>query len=341
MTGNLSTLARHVAIASGFALVLASCSDDAGNAEPPSTTSTVASTTTTTAPATTTTSANATTSGSLPSPTGAELCESVVHRDDSPGVKSDLLTEISGIAASRQHDGLIWAHNDSGGQPLVHLLGPLGEDLGEWPLQGAEAVDWEDMAIGPAPDGGHYLYLADFGDNVSARSEIVVYRALEPSDIASSQPIPVDSFRFTYPGGARDAESLFVDPLDGDIYIVSKYLDLSPSEVYRADAAIEPGTTTELELVAEIEPTGLLPIATAATISADGTVILLRTYSDVLLWERDPAQSVATAMTGSPCRAPAVGEPQGEAITFLPDGSGYVTISEGSNPPINLFSLPD
>jgi hypothetical protein len=34
-----------------------------------------------------------------------------------------------------------------------------------------------------------------------------------------------------------------------------------------------------------------------------------------------------------------VSEPQGEAIAVTADGRGYVTISEGSHPPVNRFDI--
>jgi hypothetical protein len=325
------------AVAVGLVLTVGACADDRGDAAPLTTTST---TTTTTLTTTTTTTAALTTTTEAPRVTAETLCANAGLEAGDVLVGSDLLTEVSGIAASRQHQGLIWAHNDSGGEPRVHLIGADGADLGQWYFDGAEAFDWEDMAIGPGPDDVDHLYAADFGDNFSIRTEVQVHRTPEPTDVTTAQPLGVETFTFTYPGGARDAESLLVDPISGDIHIISKSWDENPPAIYRAAATTETGTTTELQAVGALDLTGFNPLTTAAAISADGTVIALWTYADVLLWDRDPAESVADAMARPPCVAPGAVEQQGEAITFLPEGSGYVTISEGLNPPINRFVIP-
>ena len=48
-------------------------------------------------------------------------------------------------------------------------------------LDGATAIDWEDIAIGPGPQAETpYLYVGDIGDNAERRPNIVVYRVAEP-----------------------------------------------------------------------------------------------------------------------------------------------------------------
>ena len=47
---------------------------------------------------------------------------------------------------------------------------------------------------------------------------------------------------------------------------------------------------------------------------------------------------MGVALAGQPCTIPQKSEPQGEAIAFLADGSGYVTVSEGVNQPVWLFT---
>ena len=84
--------------------------------------------------------------------------------------------------------------------------------------------DWEDIAIGPRAEGGNYLYLGDIGDNKSVRPFVTVYRTSEPTANAGAT-IPMGSYsaaNLQFPGGPRNAESLFVDPVFGDLYILSK-----------------------------------------------------------------------------------------------------------------------
>src|SRR5688572_30035163 len=48
-------------------------------------------------------------------PSAQELCDDAVGAEDVVTVATGDLTETSGIALSRQSDGVLWAHNDSGG----------------------------------------------------------------------------------------------------------------------------------------------------------------------------------------------------------------------------------
>lgn len=323
-------LAAALALAA-LAIVAIGCGDD--TAPPP-----------TTAPATTapppTTAPTSTTVPSPASPSAAELCALIPPTTEAVVVESAVLTETSGLAASRQHDGLLWAHNDSGGSARLHLIdADTGADLGAWSLTGASAFDWEDMAIATDGDGRHHLFAADLGDNFRIRGDIRIYRSPEPADVAAPGALDAEEFVFTYPDGATDAESFFIDPETGDFIIVSKSWDDSPTTIYRAAADTAVETPTELERVGEIDLSGFHPLVTAADITADGRVIGLRTPDEVLLWDRPPGVDIATAMGAVPCVAPSEAERQGEALAFLPDGDGYITISEGANPPVHRFEI--
>lgn len=265
-------------------------------------------------------------------------------------VESTSLGEISGLAASRAHAGVLYVHNDSG-EPRARFfaIGEDGRDLGEYTLLGADFRDWEDMAAGPGPDGPS-LYFGDIGDNAARdgfgapRSEVQVYRVAEPSAAPSGPGVSelggAERFVFTYPDGPHDAESLFVDPGDSALYIISKESD-GVSGVFRASAPLVADSTTALERVATIRfGTASAPgnvQSTAADISASGDRILGRTYTSVLLWPRAPGQSVADALSADALELPQRAEMQGEAIGFTRGDGAYVTISEGGTPPVWRF----
>jgi hypothetical protein len=137
-------------------------------------------------------------------------------------VADSALTEISGIATSRKTPGVIWAHNDSGDVNRVFALNASGTRLATFYLSGASAIDWEDLAIGPGPiPGQDYLYVADTGNNSFNRATVTIYRVAEPSlagltvgaqvNLSGVEALPIQ-----YPNGARDVETLLVDPLTGD-----------------------------------------------------------------------------------------------------------------------------
>jgi hypothetical protein len=237
-------------------------------------------------------------------------------------LKDDGLDEISGMVCGRILPGVIYVHNDSGGEAAVYLLDSLGNNLGKIELIGAENRDWEDIAIGPGIDGKSYLYVGEIGDNNAVHDEIVIYRIPEPEYIFPVSSILPQKITLKYPGGARDAESLMIDPISGDIFIISKRDSLNT--LYRLPA--EKFGDGESELVELIK----LPFtsATAADISVDGSQILVKNYLAIFYWKRNPGETVEQAMSREPIQLPYSPEPQGEAIGFLPSGKAYYTLSE-------------
>ena len=283
------------------------------------------------------------TSSSTTAPTdeavdAATLCADAVAAEDVVTVANPDLSEASGLAASRQNDGVLWTHNDSGGEAEVYALGLDGADLGSVRLEGVEAVDWEDMAAGP-----DQLYLGDIGDNDAQRDSVVVYRIAEPevppTGIGATTATDVERLTLTYADGPHDAETLLADPLTGDLFVVTKQWDGTASGVYRIPADAPPGDTPVV-----MERVGDVPgvdgqMATAGDVAADGSLAAVRTYAGVLVWDREDGQSVADALEGEPCEAPAPFELQGEALALTPDGRGYVTVPEGEAPRLSRFHL--
>lgn len=263
-----------------------------------------------------------------------------------PGVvASGSVTELSGIAASRRTDGVLWVHNDSGDSARVFAVGANGSDLGEYALGAAIAIDWEDLAIGPGPDAAlTYLYVGDIGDNAAARASVQVYRVPEPAVAASAgtpapQVLPgVARLTLTYPDGPHDAEALLVDPRSGELFIVTKVLG-GTAQVFRAPANLADASTTMLTQVGTVA-LGLGGAVTAADVTPAGDVVAFRTYFSVVLFPRPSGAPLADAFTQSPCNGAVASETQGEALGFTRDGRGYVTASEGRNPALHRFVAP-
>lgn len=271
-------------------------------------------------------------------------------------VQTDLLTEISGMVASRSQPGVLWAHNDSGDIARVFAMTDEGLDLGSFTLADVQAIDWEDMALGPGPvEGEDYLYIGDIGDNAAQRAEITVYRVREPEAGSDGELTEVEALVLRYPDGPHDAEVLLVDPLDGAIYIVTKEITGIPSTVFRALA--ESGQETllaevtmvdfkALEYAAEPPPdagplvlgVGWLP--TGGDVAPDRSTVAIRTYAGVWVWDVGSDIDLWQAFAGEPCEAPSAIEGQGEALAFDTASAGFYTASEGVNPPL-YYTGPD
>jgi len=235
--------------------------------------------------------------------------------------------ELSGVAASRVNPGLLYMHEDSRNAPIL-ISNTNGEDLGKIILDRQATVDPEDIAVGPGPEEGKsYIYFADIGDNDKKRTTIAVYRLEEPVIPATDEPVEihvtdVTKLELTYPVSPYNAETLLIDPLTRDLYIVTK--ETNRAKVFRA--AYPQAAATTLEQVLNMRSFDLF---TSGDIRADGTEILLRNKGQIWYWERDPAKSLVETLLEAPSKAPYSGnERQGEGIGFAADGSGYFTNTE-------------
>ncbi len=234
---------------------------------------------------------------------------------------------------SRSMAGNLWVHQDSGNPAEIALLGHDGKIKGKLSVPNAQNLDWEDMGIGPGPQGNtNYLYLADIGDNNAQYATRTIYRFPEPASLSTSIQA-VERINFRYPDGPRDAEAVLVDPQTRDIYIISK-----PEQRVRLYRLKYPQNIAE---VTTAEALGELPLSvvTGATISTDGTEILIRTYTNVLYFKRQANQPLPDAIQLQSGRAlPYRLEPQGEAVCFDRENKGFFTLSERLNAPaVSLF----
>ena len=239
--------------------------------------------------------------------------------------------ELSGLVASRTQPGVLWAHNDSGDRPRVFALRPDGSVLADLDVPGARAIDWEDIAI-----RGGDLYLGDIGDNDERRPSIDVYRVAEPHVPADGTTARAARLRLRYPDGPHNAETLLVDPNSGGLTIVTKQLD-GRSGVYVAPAR-SPTATTTLRLAARLR-LGAGALVTGGDVSADGSVIAIRTYDSVFAWRRRSGISLAAALRGRPCVSPTrLRDGQGEALALTRDGGAFFTVPEGVGATIRRYA---
>lgn len=252
------------------------------------------------------------------------------------------LKEISGIDVGVVNPSRYWVHNDSGDSARIFALSSSGATRAVYTLSSAKAVDWEDIAVGGGPAAGvSYVYVADIGDNALSRAEIVVYRVREPRVTRYGTFVlgGVAALRLRYPDGAHDAEALVVDPRTGALVIIEKTSAGGDARVYSAPAGLRAGGLTTLGLVGRLAlPAGSLNVVTGADLSADGTQLAVRTYTQVLLWNRPLGASLWAPFARPPCAGPTPMELQGEAVAFLANGRGYVTVSEGANPVLHTAS---
>jgi len=233
-----------------------------------------------------------------------------------------IVDEASGIADSKANPGHLWVQQDSGNPNDIALLTHNGALLKKIIIKSAVNRDWEDLSTGMGPASGtNYVYVADIGDNALAASEYNIYRFPEPTS-ATDTVFNWEKIKFQYPDGSHDAEAILVDNATKDIFIVTK--QDSPSRVYKIPFPQNTTGTNTAILAGTLTFSG----ATGAAISNDGTEILVRTYTSVYYWKRTASQSIEEALASNPKTLETQFEPQGEAVCFKNDNSGYFTLSE-------------
>jgi hypothetical protein len=131
-----------------------------------------------------------------------------------------------------------------------------------------------------------------------------------------------ETIRFRYPDGAHDAEAFLVEPLTGDIYIITKR-DV-PSRIYKLSA---PFTSSVMYMATAAGHLGYSGVVSAA-LSPDAKEIVVKTYLSLSYYKLEGSEKIETALQKNPVALPYLAEPQGEAITFRNDNSGYFTLSE-------------
>ncbi len=260
-------------------------------------------------------------------------------------IKSDEITESSGIAASRCNKDVLWTHNDSGDDAFIFALNEKGEKLGTWKVTGAKNKDWEDIAVFQDQKSGKcFLYIGDIGNNERSKTEMTIYRVAEPkvsaADVNSSAKNPnktetAGAIKFEYPDMRHDAETLMINPKTGDIYILSKRLT-GASGVYKLAAGYSLEKTNTPEKIADFTvpavPDGFL---TGGDIAPDGKRAIICDYFsayEIVLPEN--AKNFDDIWKQKPVIIPLGERQQGESVAYSTDENAIFATSEGENSPL-------
>lgn len=304
-------------------------------------------------------------------------------------LNSDELSESSGLIVSRQNPGVLWIHNDSGDRARVFAINEKGRLLAEYSLPGAVAVDWEEISFGPGPGTGDYIYVGDIGDNglnrdgkphytkKLNRDEVrlfpAFYRFAEPKVPGEIPPDPAQAphrevrnwerIELRYPDDKPyNCEAFTIDRTTGDaLLFVKNHVAGDPEKFGRVFLA----TVSQIEIAAKTKvPVRLTlaakvrankdstkpALATAADLSADGEILMLKNIQEVFVWVRHGTESWAERLRQEP-EAPfhlpiAIGDTFtqpgiGEAIGLTPDSRSFYTLKEGKHVPIWRWEFTD
>jgi hypothetical protein len=261
------------------------------------------------------------------------------------------LDEVSGLAASRAHEGIYWAHNDGNNAARLVAIRADGSRVATLPVAGAENVDWEDIDSFDL-DGKHYLMVADTGDNGGLRKTLNLLVFEEPGRLRDGETLrPAWTISFRWPDGARDCEASVVDAASGEVLLISK--KRVPPEMFSVPLRPAAGLQTArlvatLPGIAQPREADLRrnPVygryrsqITGADLSPNGRVLAVLNYHSVYLYVRTPGQGWADALRNPPGQLNFPWLPQAEGIAFSPTGDSLLLGSEQRPAPLLIFRV--
>lgn len=241
-----------------------------------------------------------------------------------------LIEETSGIADSKTIPGYLWAQEDSGKPSVLHLITHDGKVEKSLVIKGAYNRDWEEMALAQGD-----IFIGDIGDNRQVFENYWFYQFPEPG-LGTDTVSTYKTIMFKYPDGSHNAEAFLVDPDSRDIFIITKGDD--PARIYKLAYPYNDSSINTVKFIGALPYTGVV----GAAISPTGSEIIIKTYPELLYYSRKAGQSLEKCLLENPYkRLPYQMEPQGEAITFAQDGTGFFTLSEkGFSTGVNLYFYP-
>jgi hypothetical protein len=259
-------------------------------------------------------------------------------------IQTDEIKESSGLAVSLCQPNVLWTHNDAGRDSFIYALSPEGRLLGTWRVPNAQNIDWEDIAEYKDAGGKCFLYIGDIGDNGEARPDVEVFRVPEPAvtpDAASSTTTKslttasAEAFRFTYSDGKHNAETLMVNQQTGDLYVVTKEKK-GPASVYKISPQFGSAAVANAarlgQLAVPSDPEGRL---TGGAISPDGKRLILTDLKNGYEFKLpDGAANFDAVFSQKPAIVDLGNRPQGESVSYSPDGTSVYASSEKKNAPL-------
>jgi hypothetical protein len=268
------------------------------------------------------------------------------------------LNELSDFVASTDNPGVFWTEEDSSNPNNVYAVTGTGQIVGVFTIQGTKDIDWEDLAIDRRAGEPDYLYVGDIGDNkgtrdgsnTTGRSRVRLYRFPEPAVSAPGPKVTgtitgFDTFVYQYadangtPIAPRNSESLMVDPITHDVYVVEKKVqtigNVKQNWVFRLQQPLQNGV---INIARKVAFTTTAKSYVSADISPSGD-IALKAGTVGYIWPRNgTVEATFAASPAAPCTAsPLIAS---EAIGWASDGLWMVPDGTVPAPVVRLAFAP-
>ena len=272
------------------------------------------------------------------------LCQQALDLKPVATLKEAAITEMSGIAKSRQFKDTYWVHNDSGDSARIFALRADGKSIspaGGIKIDGAVNHDWEDIAV-----EGKTLYISDLGNNGNKRKDLAIYQVDEPdpskdTSVKVTKKIPVaypDQTEFPPSGALKfDCEAIFC--LRGKVYIITKHRvnkllpDIS-ANLYRLDTMNTDSVNKPVKIDSASNLSGWV---TAADVSPNGKQLaVLTNFPGMSVWICDTSAAGDRFFSGGSKRQILLKNiKQAEAVCWKDDSTLIIGNEQGE-----LFELP-
>ncbi|MDQ0600924.1 hypothetical protein QF037_005269 [Streptomyces canus] len=239
-------------------------------------------------------------------------------------IEDPRITESSGLAASRQHPGIYWTHNDQDtGTYLYAVDSSTGKTVARITLKGVGTQrDVEAVAIGP----DNQIYVGDIGDNDGVTWPYVwIYQLPEPKEL-KDQTIRAKQYVVKYSDGSRDAESMIVHPKTGRVYLIDKQED--GGHLYEGPAKLSTSGANVFRPAAAVDLW-----ATDAAFSPNGRQLAVRGYFGGIWYDWNGGDLKRGGRISVP-----IG--QGESVSYSPDGTKLMLGSEGAGSEVVAEDAP-
>lgn len=142
-------------------------------------------------------------------------------------MKKKTMKEISGLAASRQTLGYLWAHGDENVDSKRKIIaiqpdGTLAMTV-NITTPNTTRDDWEDIATG-VYGGKNYVFIGAIGDNdLKFNDQYFIFYFEEPAITSGTQSVTANTICFGYPDNkAHNTETLMYDNVEKMFYIADK-----------------------------------------------------------------------------------------------------------------------
>jgi hypothetical protein len=235
------------------------------------------------------------------------------------------ITESSGLAASRRYPSVLWTQNDENKKPHVYgVNSTTGKTVATFSLRNALITDPEAISV----DHLDRFWYIDCGDNDENRPYIRAFVLGEPVPTKNHGDLPCTGYRLVYPGGARNAESFFVNPTNGYRYIITKQ---ATSALYRLPTTLRTDRNNTLVAVAS----SMGAFVSDAAITPDGRFLLTRRKDEntTVYVHQTSDWSLIDSITVTSQTKP-------EGITVAHDQLSFWISSEGVHAPFYKVSMP-